>query len=86
MQPFALSFCGCEATLKPWFQTTVFPRICSKSTSTQKTRPGQELRKYYLVWGRMTQITRKIFQNSLIPLHIDARARSGWAIACRPAG
>ena len=74
MQPFAASFCGCEATLKPWFQTTVFPRICSKPASTQKPRLGPELRKYYLVWGRMTQISRKIFQNSLLPLHIDARA------------
>ena len=74
MQPVTPSFCGCEATLKPWFQTTVFPKICSKPTSAQKTRLSPERRKYYLVWGRMTQISRKIFQNSLLPLHIDTRA------------
>ena len=51
-----------------------FPRDCSKPASTQKPRLGPELRKYYLVWGRMTQRSRKIFQNSLLPLHIDARA------------
>jgi hypothetical protein len=74
MRPVTPSFCGCEATLKPWFQTTVFLKICSKPTIAQKTRLSPELRKYYLVWGRMTQISRKIFQNSLLPLHIDTRA------------
>ena len=74
MQPFAASFCGCEATPETVVSDYCFPQDRSKPASTQKPRLGAELRKYYLVWGRMTQISRKIFQNSLLPLHIDARA------------